>query len=200
MHTHPLILRCTLLLFSVSSASALEPGAQINLSIRGIDPAEQPKVNGAYRVGESGGVRLPLLRELVQAKGLSPEQFARAAEAAYQKAGIYTRPAIEVDVVQGADQQGQALIGVAGHVKQAGERQFRKDMTVIQAIDAAGGRNEFGGRNIILLRMGKQYCLDFTNLTHKNIRLMPGDSLQIEQKGIIDGWRGSDERVKELLK
>jgi protein involved in polysaccharide export with SLBB domain len=200
MHIHPLILRGTLMLLSVSSASALEPGEQINLNIRGVDPAEQQKVSGPYRVGETGGVRLPFLKELVQAKGLSPEQFARAAEAAYQKAGIYTRPAIEVDVVQGGDQRGEALIGVAGHVKQAGERPFRKDMTIIQAIDAAGGRNEFGGRNIILLRDGKLYILDFTNLTHKNIRLMPGDSLQIEQKGIIDRWRGNDEKVKELLK
>ncbi len=200
MHIQPLILRGTLLLLCVSSAAGLEPGEQINLNIRGVDPAEQSKISGAYRIGESGGVRLPLLKELVHAKGLSPEQFARAAEAAYQKAGIYTRPAIEVDVVQGEGQQGAALIGVAGHVKKAGEAQFRKDMTVIQAIDAAGGRNEFGGRNLILLRAGKLYILDFNNLAHKNIRLTPGDSLQVEQKGIIDRWRGSDEKVKELLK
>ena len=170
MHIHPLIRRGTLLLLSVSSAAGLEPGEQINLNIRGVDPAEQSKVSGAYRIGESGGVRLPLLKELVHAKGLSPEQFARAAEAAYQKAGIYTRPAIEVEVVQGEDQQGAALISVAGNVKQAGEKPFRKGMSVIQAIDAAGGRNEFGGRNIILLRDGKQYFLDFTKLTHKNIK------------------------------
>jgi protein involved in polysaccharide export with SLBB domain len=200
MHIHPLILRGTLLLLSVSSAAGLEPGEQINLTIRGIDPVEQPKVNGAYRISQNGGVRLPLLKELIHAKGLTPEQFARAAETAYQKAGIYTRPAIEVDVVQGEDQQGAAIIGVAGHVKKAGEAQFRKDMTVIQAIDAAGGRNEFGGRNLILLRAGKLYILDFNNLAHKNIKLMPGDSLQVEQKGIIDRWRGSDEKVKELLK
>ena len=62
-----------------------------------------------------------------------------------------------------------------------------------------GGRNDFGGRNLLLLRGGKQYCLDFLNLKHKNIQLLPDDSLQVEQKGVLDRWKGSDEAVKVLL-
>jgi hypothetical protein len=72
-------------------------------------------------------------------------------------------------------------------------------MTVIQAIDAAGGRNAFGGRNILLIRGGKQYCIDFLNLKHRNIRLKPDDSLQVEQTGVLDRWKGNDEAVKVLL-
>lgn len=179
--------------------AGLEPGEQIQLTIRGIDPAEQQKLNGTYRVGETGGVRLPLLEALIPAKGLTPEQFARAAEAAYREAGIYTRPAIEVETVQGKDQQAAAVLSLGGQVRRAGEVPFRKGMTVIQAIDAAGGRNDFGGRNLLLFRQGRQYCLDFTNLAHKNIRLQPGDSLQVEQKGVVDRWRGSEEKVRELI-
>lgn len=177
----------------------MEAGEQINLTIRGVDPAEQQKISGIYRIGETGGVRLPLLDEPLSAKGLTPEQFARAAEAAYQKSGIYSRPAIEVETVQGTDQQGPAQVSVGGQVRRAGDSPFRKGMTVIQAIDAAGGRNDFGGRNLFLLRDGKQYCLDFTNLAHKNIVLHPGDSIQVEQKGILDRWKGSDETVKKLM-
>ena len=77
---------------------------------------------------------------------------------------------------------------------------FRKDMTVIQAIDSAGGRDDFGGRNLMLIRDGKQYCLDFTNLSHKNIVLRPGDSIQVEQKGVIDRWKGNETTVGTLTK
>ncbi len=179
--------------------AGLEPGEQINLTIRGVEPAEQQKISGIYRIGETGSVRLPLLTELLAARGLTPEQFARAAEAAYRKAGIYSRPAIEVETVQGKDQQGPALISVGGQVRRSGDTPFRKGMTVVQAIDNAGGRNDFGSRNMFLIRDGKQYCLDFTNLAHKNIVLHPGDSLQVDEKGILDRWKGNEETVKKLM-
>jgi protein involved in polysaccharide export with SLBB domain len=194
-------LSALIFLFATSATihAGLEAGEQINLTIRGVDATEQQKISGIYRVGESGGVRLPLLDDLVTARGLTAEQFARAAESAYKSAGIYARPAIEVETVQGKDQQGVAQISVGGQVRSAGKSEFRKGMTVIQAIDAAGGRNDFGSRNLFLLRDGKQYCLDFTNLAHKNIALKPGDSIQVDQKGVLDRWKGSDEAVKKLM-
>ncbi len=199
----PPILQCLLILLlpgtSTSLMAGLEPGEQINLTIRGVEPAEQQKISGIYRVGESGSVRLPMLDDLLPARGLTPEQFARAAEAAYKSAGIYARPAIEVETLQGKDQQGAALVSVGGQVRRAGDTPFRKGMTVIQAIDNAGGRNDFGSRNLFLLRDGKQYCLDFTNLSHKNIVLRPGDSIQVEQKGVLDRWKGSDQTVRKLM-
>lgn len=189
----------TLFVLSPSLLAGLEPGEQINLTIRGVDPEEQQKISGIYRVGESGSVRLPMLDNLISARGLSAEAFARTAESAYKQAGIYSRPAIEVEVVQGKDQQSVAVISVGGQVKRGGDSPFRKDMTVIQAIDAAGGRNEFGGRNLYLIRDGKQTCLDFTNLAHKNIVLKPGDSIQVEEKGVLDRWKGSEEAVAKLM-
>ncbi len=182
-----------------AALAGLEPGEQINLVLRGVDSVEQQKISGIYRVGESGSVRLPLLEELVPARGLTPEQFARAVEGAYKKAGIYARPAIEVETVQGVDQQAPAVVSAGGQVRRAGESPFRKGMTVLQAIDNAGGRNEFGSRNVFLLRDGKQYCLDFTNLAHKNIALRPGDSLQVEQKGVLDRWKGKEALLKPLM-
>lgn len=180
--------------------AGLEAGDKIQVTLRGVETAEQESVNGTYRVGESGQVRLPLLDRTVAARGLTPEQFARAAEAAYRAEGIYTQPAIEAEVLQGKEQPGgPAVISIGGQVRRGGELTFRKGMTVIQALDAAGGRNDFGGRNLLLLRGGKQYCLDFLNLKHKSIRLLPDDSLQVEQKGVLDRWKGSDEAVKPLL-
>jgi protein involved in polysaccharide export with SLBB domain len=185
---------------TVSVRAELEPGDKILLSLRGVAASEQEQIDGAYRVGKSGKIRLPLLKGMIHAQGLTPEQFARAAEKAYISQGIYSRPAIEVDTVQGIDQKGTAIISVAGQVRRAGQSTFQKDMTVLQAIDSVGGRNEFGGRNVFLIRKGRQYCLDFKNLQHKNIRLQPGDSLQVSQKRVIDRWKGNDKSVKPLLK
>ena len=101
------------------SHAGLEPGDQIQVTLRGVDPAEQQQVNGVYRVGESGGVRLPLLRDLVPARGLAPEQFARAAEAAYRNEGIYSRPAIEVETVQGKDMQNGVVVSTGSQVSRS---------------------------------------------------------------------------------
>jgi len=188
-----------LMVLTLPALAELEPGDKIEISLRGVEAAEQESVNGIYRVGDSGQVRLPLLERTVAARGLTPEQFARAAEAAYRAEGIYSKPAIEAEVLEGREQDGAKVITVGGQVRRADKTEYRKGMTVIQALDAAGGRNDFGGRNILLLRGGKQYCLDFFNLKHKNIRLLPDDSLQVEQKGVIDRWKGSDEAVKPLL-
>ncbi|RYD49001.1 MAG: hypothetical protein EOP83_25730 [Verrucomicrobiaceae bacterium] len=180
--------------------AGLEPGDTVKISLRGVDGDEQQKVNGEYRVGESGTVSLPLLDKGVPARGLNAEQLARAIEAAYRAEDIYTKPSIQAEVLKGKElDPNQAIISIGGQVRKAGEATFRKGMTVIQALDAAGGSNDFGSRNIILLRAGKQYCLDFKNLKHKNIELQPNDSLQVEQESVIDRWKGSDEAVKPLL-
>ena len=151
--------------------------------------------------GKTEKAILPLLEKPVMPRGLSTEQFARAVEAAYKAEGIYTTPAIGVKALKGvAQNNGPAVVSVGGHVHRGGQANYHAGMTVIQAIDAVGGLNEFGGRNIYLLRDKKQYCLDFRNLRHKNIVLRPNDSLQVQQKGALrDTWKGSEEAVKPLL-
>ena len=199
LHFLPLLSLLLLPKLAGTAHAGLEAGEQINLTMRGVAAEEQQKISGIYRVGESGNVRLPLLDALVSARGLTPEQFARAAERAYKTAGIYSQPAIEVEVLQGKDLGSATIVSIGGQVRRAGEVPFRKSMTVLQAIDGAGGRNDFGGRNLFLIREGKQYCLDFTQLSHKNIVLRPGDSIQVDQKAILDRWKGQDDIVKKLM-
>ena len=184
--------------------AGLEPGDEIKLTLRGISAAEHERVNGEYQVGESGAVHLPLLSKPVNARGLTPEQFSRAAEAAYKAEGIYTTPTIEAKALKGGEGANvPTTVSVGGHVKRGGPAPYQKGMTVLQAIDAVGGMNEFGSRNVYLIRDKKQYCLDFKNLQHKNIVLRPNDSLQVSQKGALgnlnDTWKGKEESVKELL-
>ena len=195
MHSTSLFL---LSILAGTAVAGLEPGEQVRLTLRGVSLKEQEEISGNYRIGSSGMIRLPLLTELVRASGLTPEEFARTVEQAYIDAGIYTRPAVEVEALQGSNQQGEAHISVGGQVKRGGGIPYHKGMTIIQALDAAGGRNEFGGRNLLLLREGKQFVLDFANLSHKNIALRPGDSIQVEQKGVVDRWKGDAKSLEDL--
>ncbi|MEK7953213.1 polysaccharide biosynthesis/export family protein [Luteolibacter soli] len=189
------------MVLSISPALAgLEPGDTVKISLLGVEGDEQAKVNGQYRIGESGTIAMPLLDKPVTARGLNAEQLARAIEAAYRAEQIYTKPSIQAEVLKGVIvDPNETIVSIGGQVRKAGQTTFRKGMTVILAIDAAGGRNDFGSRNVVLLRAGKQYCLDFHNLKHKNIELLPNDSLQVEQKGVIDRWKGDDETVKPLI-
>ncbi|OYV06968.1 MAG: hypothetical protein CFE26_03515 [Verrucomicrobiales bacterium VVV1] len=179
-------------LLTVSNAIAgIEPGHSMKLTLRGVPAEEQAKIDGEYRVGESGTVRLPLLESLIPAKGLTAEQFARAAEKAYRDAGIYARPAIEVEMVGTPDLVNQEpRISVGGHVRRAGPIPFRKTMTLLEAIQAAGDRDEFGGRNIRLIRKGKTTLLDFRKQEIKNLQLEPFDSIIVDQAGVVEGDRG----------
>lgn len=188
--------------FASFAFAGLEPGDMVEVSLRGIEASEQQKINGKYKVGEGGGVDLPLLDQPVNARGLSPEQFARAAEAAYKAAQIYTTPKISVEAIQGKEVDlTPTMVSVGGHVKRAGDVQYRQGITVVQALNAAGGRDDFAGRNVMLIRDGKSIWIDYSNLKHKNIVLQPNDALQVEIRGpIVDRWKGSEDSVKVLLK
>ena len=182
--------------------AGLEPGDMVKVTLRGIEVSEHGKVNGEYKVGEAGGVALPLLDQPVNARGLTPEQFARAAEAAYKAAQIYTTPKIEAEAIKGKEADPEvSMVSVGGHVKRAGDVTYRQGITVVQALNAAGGRDDFAGRNVMLIRNGKSIWLDYGNLKHKNIVLQPNDALQVEIRGaIVDRWKGSDDSVGPLLK
>jgi len=190
MKTIPILLSLPLLL--TSALAGLETGDAVKITLRGVPPDEQQKVNGEYRVGDSGTIRLPMVPTPLPARGLNPDEFARAAEKAYRDAGIYAAPAIEMEVVgrQVIVEGAQAMVTVGGQVRRSGQVPYRKGMTLIQAVQLAGDRNEYGGRNIRLFRKGKVMNLDFRKPEHKNLLLEPDDAITVDQAGIVEGNRG----------
>ena len=169
------------------SWAGLAVGDDVQVVLKGVPVEEQGQVNGVYTVRE-GGVRLPLLNGLVPAKGLTPEQLARAVERAYQEQGIYANPAIEVKVVM-AD-GGGPQVSVGGQVRRPGIIPFRKGMTLQQAIQAAGDRTEFGSGKVIVVRGGKARELDFTKQECKNYVIEANDTVTVKQRGVLEGNRG----------
>lgn len=174
-----------------AARAGVEIGNTVKLSIRGVPNEEQQQVNGVYRVGDTGGLRLPLLKERLTVLGLTADQIAAAAERAYREAGIYKNPSIEVEVTGGPeDPGGGTLVSVGGQVAKAGPVPYRKGLTLMQALHAAGERTAFGGRNITLFRGKKAIHLDFRKPEHKNFELLPDDTITVEPKGVVEFDRG----------
>jgi protein involved in polysaccharide export with SLBB domain len=191
MNAKSLLLLLALALALIPSTHAgVVPGDSVKVIVRGIPGAEQERINGSYTVSPEG-IRLPFLPSRLPVVGLEPAQIAIAAEKAYKTEGIYQTPAIDVEILRGADQKGaEAQISVGGQVKKSGPVAFRQGMTLLQAVQAAGDRTEFGSRNIQLIRGGKTTPLDFRKTEHKNFPLEPNDSIIIEQRGVLESDRG----------
>jgi len=171
--------------------AGVEIGDTVKLSIRGVPNDEQQQVNGVYRVGDTGGLRLPLLKERLNVRGLTADQLAAVAERAYREAGIYQNPSIEVEVMAGPETAPAAtIVSIGGQVNKAGPVPFRKGLTLMQALQAAGDRTAFGGRNITLIRGKKVIHLDYRKPETKNLELLPDDTISVEQRLILEGDRG----------
>ncbi|QUE52018.1 polysaccharide biosynthesis/export family protein [Luteolibacter ambystomatis] len=178
--------------FSITLCHAeLAVGDTVKITLRGVPADEQQKVNGDYRIGDSGTIRLPMIDTPVTARGLTGDQLARAAEKAYRDAGVYEKPAIETEVKTGVEATpDQSVVYIGGQVRKPGPVPFAKGMTLLQALKTAGDRNEFGGRNIVLTRKGKATRLDFRKQEDKNTAIEPGDVITVEQAGALEVNRG----------
>jgi len=167
--------------------AGLGKGDGVKVTLRGVPPEEQQKVNGEYRVGESGAVHLPMIKRPLAVEGLNAEQFAREVEKAYRDAGIYANPAIEAEILSGKGiADGAPVVSVGGRVNHAGAVPFRKGLTLMQAIQAAGDRDTFGGRKVQVFRKGKVIPLDYRSQADKNFPLEPNDSISVDKIGILE--------------
>jgi protein involved in polysaccharide export with SLBB domain len=174
-----------------TARAGVEPGDSLQITLRGVPADEQAKINGLYRVTQKGSLRLPFLDQRLPITGLNAEQIASAAESAYRNAGIYNTPAIEVEILSGDEQKpGPDIVSVGGQVNRAGQVPFREGITLIQALQLAGDRNAFGGRNITIHRNGKAIPLDFRKPEHKNFPLRPNDAISVGRVGIMETDRG----------
>ncbi|BCU78296.1 SLBB domain-containing protein [Luteolibacter sp. LG18] len=173
------------------SLAGLAIGDTVKITLRGVPNEEQQKVNGEYRIGDSGTIRLPMIDTPLAATGLTGDQLARAAEKAYRDAGVYQKPAIETQVMNGIEKRPEeAVVYVGGQVRKPGTVPYTKGMTLLQALKTAGDRNEFGGRNIVLTRKGKATRLDFRKQEDKNTIVEPEDVITVEQAGALEVNRG----------
>lgn len=186
-------------LFFVSTgadAGVIKVGDTVQLSLKGVPPSEQAKVNGEYRVRDSGNIRVPIINVNVKAAGRKPEAVERSIEEAFKKAEIYVAPTISIQVRDEKIIEVRRVVVVGGHVRKPGRVQFREGMTLMEALEQAGGRGTFASKYLYLTRKNKSTGkLVRTKLLYKDpktkaIELEMNDSIHVPQKvGIIDRGR-----------
>lgn len=185
MKTVTLAILASLLMGSILSAQ-IAAGTSVQITIMGVPAEEKAKVDSLYPVSESGTVNLPFLGR-IRAAGMRPETLASSIQNAYKAAQIYTNPTIQViSTAEGGGVEEQ-MVHIGGQVRKTGPVPFNKNLTLYQAVQAAGGATEFGSvKRVKLYRNGKTQTFDLTEPKSMSFPLRPDDTIQVPQKN----WLG----------
>jgi protein involved in polysaccharide export with SLBB domain len=159
--------------------ATLRAGDPLEIRIGGVPYEEQQQVNNTYIVDAHGWISLPYINK-VKAEGLTPAQLARSIEQSYRAHKIYTNPNITI-VIQATAR----FVNVGGAVRQPMRVPFTEDMTLLAAINGAGGFNDFADQKHVRLLRGNEVKVydvrQFRIDPSKDVRLRPGDSIEVPQ-------------------
>lgn len=179
-----LIVFLTLACLAAPAAAQIKAGKAIQITIAGVPPEEKARFPEMVVVQNDGMIDMPFIGK-VRAAGLSAGKLSGILQQKYKEAEIYKNPVFQVieNNQQNIDEQ---LVIVGGFVRRPGPTPFFDRMTLWQAIQAAGGANEFGSMNRVeLTRNGNVTKYDCTKPGNAQIRLRPGDAINVPQKNWI---------------
>lgn len=172
-----------LLILAVASTAFGQAGLRIGdpfeLKIGGVPAEEQAQVNNVYTIDSNGAINLPYIGK-VPAEGQTPAQVARSIEDAYRANKIYTNPNITIVV-----QPMSRFVNVGGSVRNPTRVPFTEDMTLLTAINAAGGFNDFADQKRVRLLRGTEVRVFDVRRFRKDpsldVKLQPGDKVEVPQ-------------------
>jgi protein involved in polysaccharide export with SLBB domain len=172
----------SLLLLQISAQAQIQAGKAINITISNVPDEDKATVTGVYPVSENGMINMPFIG-LVRAAGLQNQDLANSLQSRYKSAGIYTNPTIQVITNAQDSQVNQETVTVGGQVRRPGPVPFGKDLTLWQAVQAAGGATEFGSMyRVRLFRDGNQKSYDLTKAQFMRVPLQRNDTIEVPQK------------------
>lgn len=95
-----------------------------------------------------------------------------------------------------ASQELAELVTVTGQVKKPGTLSYNREMTLADAVGDAGGVSTFGTtKRVHVYREGKKYTLDLSKEEHRNERIYPNDTVEVDQvKAWESGGEGESDR------
>ena len=124
-------------------------------------------------------VNMPYINK-VHAGGLTPAQLAGAIEGGYRSAKIFTNPTITIVM-----QPQTRFVNVGGSVRSPTRVPYTEDMTLLVAINASGGFNDFADqKHVRLLRGNEAKVYDVRQFRRDpglDPHLQPGDRIEVPQ-------------------
>lgn len=177
------LLLFVLLLAAIAPAaladSVLRTGDPVEMRISGVPADEQSQVNNVYTVDATGMVNMPYINK-VRAQGLTPAQLASAIENGYKSAGIFTNPTITIMM-----QPQTRFVNVGGAVRAPTRVPFTEDLTLLSAINASGGFNDYADQKRVRLLRGSEAKVydvrQFRKDPGLDPKLQPGDKIEVPQ-------------------
>jgi polysaccharide biosynthesis/export protein VpsN len=154
-----------------ASTAQLRPGDSLSVALLGVPDAS----TNAVQIDEQGLISLPYIGA-VPAAGLTTAELPQRIRQTYLDRKIYTAVDVAVTVTE-------RYVYVGGEVTRPGRIIWTPDLTVVKAIQSAGGFTLYAKeRKVNLVRDRVSYDID-VQLAQKtpfqDPRLMPGDSLQV---------------------
>lgn len=147
-----------------------------------IDVWKEAELSGNFTVRPDGRISMPLLND-VPAAGVTPMELARTLNEKLKQ--FVADPYVTIEVVGTNSRR----VFVVGEVNHSGQVVLVPEMTVLQALSAAGGLTPFAKqKKIYVLRgtEGHQTKLAFNykdaikvGVSSQNVRLQPGDTIVV---------------------
>lgn len=163
---------------SLLAQAALRPGDSVDLRLGGVPSEETLQFSAIYTIDTRGYLNLPYIGE-VKAAGMMPADVQRSVESKLKVDRIYTNPTVTINTDKAA-----TFVTVGGAVRAPGRVPYTPDMTLMTAISASGGFNDFAGNRLRLRRGGKQVTLDVRDIRKnpaKDPPLQPGDQVEVDE-------------------
>jgi protein involved in polysaccharide export with SLBB domain len=178
-----LILLVVSMLCPISIGQIL-PGKAVQITIQGVPSEEKSRIDGIYPVSDSGYINMPYI-DTVHAAGLRNEDLAVSVQSRYKSLGIYTNPTIQV-LSNTGDKIDEKMIYLGGQVRAPGPKSYSQGLTLYQAVQAAGGANEFGSmKRVRIFRGGKAVEYDLSQPQFMTVPVQPNDTIEVPQKNMF---------------
>jgi polysaccharide export outer membrane protein len=156
------------------------------ITITGVPDIDRTDISQTYPVSEKGLINLPHIG-ILQAAGLDAMTLAKRIQDTYRKAEIFANPTVNVRVISDTRLDHKTVV-VGGSVVHPGAVQYRKGLTLWQAIQAAGGDNPFGAiRRVELHREKTMQKFDLRKDASKRVLIEENDSIIVPPKRPFEG-------------
>jgi polysaccharide export outer membrane protein len=162
----------------VSPSATFRPGDSFEMSLGAVPPetGDAQTFQKIYTVGADGTINVPFAG-LVRAEGLTQSQVEKVVQQRLIDGKIYRWPTITINVPEKA-----RLITVGGQVRAPQRTFWSADMTLMSAINAAGGPADFAGDKVRLTRKQKVTVFSRKKLIKNpqdDPNLFPGDQIEV---------------------
>jgi polysaccharide biosynthesis/export protein len=161
----------------------------------GISVYDSPELSRTVRVDADGNIRLPMMRQRIQAAGLFPYELEKSITTALVAENILVNPVVTVSVVEYRSRP----ITVAGAVKFPLTFQATGNVTLLDAISRAGGIAENAGSSILVTRPAQNAAAGAAPLTQRvpvrslldgedptlNVKLEGGEQIRVPEAGRV---------------